>query len=143
MAAWLSRRASPGPAPACVAPDSTSVHPVSVLKPLCGAEPRLYENLATLCRQRHPAYQIVFGVCAADDPAIGVVERLRADFPACEIDLVIDPRVHGSNLKASNLINLYARARHAWLVVADSDIAVAPDYLARVTAPWPTPRSVW
>jgi ceramide glucosyltransferase len=26
-------------------------------------------------------------------------------------------------------------ARHGWLVVADSDIAVAPDYLARVTAP--------
>lgn len=38
IAAWLSRRASPGPAPACAAPDSTSVHPVSVLKPLCGAE---------------------------------------------------------------------------------------------------------
>ncbi|MHA7684794.1 bacteriohopanetetrol glucosamine biosynthesis glycosyltransferase HpnI [Cupriavidus sp. PET2-C1] len=134
-AAWISRRASPGPAPACEAADSASIRPVSVLKPLCGAEPHLYENLATLCRQQHPAYQIVFGVRAADDPAIGVVERLRADFPACEIDLVVDPRVHGSNLKASNLINLCASARHAWLVVADSDIAVAPDYLARVTAP--------
>lgn len=134
-AAWMSRRASPGSEPACVVPHDESVHPVSVLKPLCGAEPRLYENLATLCRQQHPAYQVVFGVRAADDPAIGVVERLRADFPACRIDLVIDPRVHGSNLKASNLINLCASARHAWLVVADSDIAVAPDYLARVTAP--------
>lgn len=135
VAAWVSRRSSPGRMATGVVPDSASVRPVTVLKPLCGAEPRLYENLATLCRQQHPAYQIVFGVRAADDPAIGVVERLRADFPACQIDLVIDPRVHGSNLKASNLINLCASARHAWLVVADSDIAVAPDYLARVTAP--------
>ncbi|MCO4888050.1 bacteriohopanetetrol glucosamine biosynthesis glycosyltransferase HpnI [Cupriavidus sp. WGtm5] len=127
-AAWLSRR-KPAPRGAMAAT------PVSVLKPLCGAEPRLYANLATFCRQRHPCFQLVFGVRAADDPAIAVVERLRHDFPTCDIALVIDPRVHGSNLKASNLINLSGAARHDALVIADSDVAVAPDYLARVTAP--------
>ena len=90
-AAWLSRR-RPAPRGAMAAT------PVSVLKPLCGAEPRLYANLATFCRQRHPCFKLVFGVHAADDPAIAVVERLRRDFPACNIALVIDPRVHGSNL---------------------------------------------
>ncbi|MDQ0139785.1 bacteriohopanetetrol glucosamine biosynthesis glycosyltransferase HpnI [Cupriavidus necator] len=127
-AAWLSRRAP-------VASAGTATAPVSVLKPLCGAEPRLYANLATFCRQRHPSFQLVFGVRAADDPAIAVVERLRRDFPACDMTLVIDPQVHGSNLKVSNLINLLGAARHDALVIADSDIAVAPDYLARVTAP--------
>ncbi|AMR81803.1 bacteriohopanetetrol glucosamine biosynthesis glycosyltransferase HpnI [Cupriavidus nantongensis] len=127
-AAWLSRR-KPTQGSAMAAT------PVSVLKPLCGAEPRLYANLATFCRQRHPCFQLVFGVRAADDPAIAVVERLRRDFPACDIALVIDPRVHGSNLKVSNLINLFRAARHDALVIADSDVAVAPDYLARVTAP--------
>ncbi|WP_265920234.1 bacteriohopanetetrol glucosamine biosynthesis glycosyltransferase HpnI [Cupriavidus nantongensis] len=127
-AAWLSRR-KPTHGSAMAAT------PVSVLKPLCGAEPRLYANLATFCRQRHPCFQLVFGVRAADDPAIAVVERLRRDFPACDIALVIDPRVHGSNLKVSNLINLFPVARHDALVIADSDVAVAPDYLARVTAP--------
>ncbi|SOY67878.1 bacteriohopanetetrol glucosamine biosynthesis glycosyltransferase HpnI [Cupriavidus taiwanensis] len=127
-AAWLSRR---GPAPSA----AMAATPVSVLKPLCGAEPRLYANLATFCRQRHPCFQLVFGVRAADDPAIAVVERLRRDFPACDIALVIDPQVHGSNLKVSNLINLFGAARHDALVIADSDVAVAPDYLARVTAP--------
>ena len=39
------------------------------------------EPLAGLCRQTHPCYQIVFGVRDAADPAIAVVERLRADFP--------------------------------------------------------------
>lgn len=129
-AAWRSRRHALRPAPA-----GAAVRPVSVLKPLCGAEPRLYENLATLCRQQHPAFQLVFGVRAADDPAIAVVAQLRRDFPDCDIALVIDPQVHGSNLKVSNLINLSAQAKHDDLVVADSDIAVPPDYLARVTAP--------
>ncbi|EON19817.1 cell wall biosynthesis glycosyltransferase [Cupriavidus sp. GA3-3] len=127
-AAWLSHRAP-------AASGGTATTPVSVLKPLCGAEPRLHENLATLCRQRHPSFQLVFGVHAADDPAIAVVERLRRDFPACDIALVVDPQVHGTNLKVSNLVNLFAQAKHDVLVIADSDIAVPPDYLARVTAP--------
>jgi ceramide glucosyltransferase len=111
----------------------------SVLKPLCGAEPRLYENLATLCRQSTAGHEIVCGVRDPDDPAIAVVRRLQQDFPDSDIALVIDPRVHGSNLKVSNLINLAAYARHDLLVVADSDIAAPPDYLARVTVPLADP----
>jgi ceramide glucosyltransferase len=113
--------------------------PVTVLKPLCGAEPRLEENLATLCVQTHPCYQVVFGVRAPDDPAIAVVERLRQRYPGLDMQLAVDPRVHGANLKVSNLINMMAAARHPWLVLADSDIAVAPDYLERVTAPLADP----
>ncbi len=62
----------------------------SVLKPLCGAEPCLYDNLATLCRQSVTGYQIVCGVRDPDDPAIAVVHRLQQDFPGTDITLVID-----------------------------------------------------
>ena len=113
--------------------------PVTVLKPLCGAEPRLEDNLAGLCTQTHPCYQLVFGVRAPDDPAIAVVERLARRFPRVDMRLVVDPRVHGRNRKVSNLINMMHAARHPWLVLADSDIAVEPDYLARVTAPLAAP----
>ncbi|HEY1609862.1 MAG TPA: bacteriohopanetetrol glucosamine biosynthesis glycosyltransferase HpnI, partial [Paraburkholderia sp.] len=113
--------------------------PVSVLKPLCGAEPRLFENLATFCEQNHPSYQLVFGVSSANDPAIAVVRRLQAAWPHRDIELVIDSRVHGSNLKVSNLINMATRARYDTLVVADSDIAVERDYLGIVTAPLADP----
>ncbi|MFC5428316.1 bacteriohopanetetrol glucosamine biosynthesis glycosyltransferase HpnI [Paraburkholderia denitrificans] len=109
--------------------------PVSVLKPLCGAEPRLYENLATFCEQLHPRFQLLFGVSSPSDPAIAVVRQLQAAYPDHDIELVIDKRVYGSNLKVSNLINLAAHARYDALVVADSDIAVEPDYLDIVTAP--------
>jgi len=108
---------------------------VSVLKPLCGIEPRLYENLVTFCEQAHPCFQLLFGVSSSLDPAIGVVRRLQAAYPRCDIELVIDSRVHGSNLKVSNLINMVQRARHDVIVLADSDIAVEPDYLDTVTAP--------
>lgn len=109
--------------------------PVSVLKPLCGAEPRLFENLASFCEQNHPCFQLLFGVSSVADPAIAVVRQLQVAYPHCDIELVIDSSVHGSNLKISNLINMAANARYDTLVIADSDIAVEHDYLRIVTAP--------
>ena len=103
---------------------------VTVLKPLHGAEPRLYENLASFCRQTHPRFQIVFGVRRSHDPAIEIVRRLQADFPDLDLDLVLDPRVHGANYKVSNLMNMLGAAKHEILVIADSDMAVAPTYLS-------------
>ncbi|MFP3564476.1 bacteriohopanetetrol glucosamine biosynthesis glycosyltransferase HpnI [Paraburkholderia sp. SIMBA_030] len=113
---------------------------VSVLKPLCGAEPRLYENLRTFCDQRHGHFQLVLGVSSPDDPAIAVVRRLQAAYPMHDIELAVDSRVHGSNLKVSNLINMAERARHDVIVIADSDIAVEADYLDTVAAPLADPR---
>jgi ceramide glucosyltransferase len=113
--------------------------PVTVLKPLCGAEALLEENLATLCEQAGPKDQLLFGVRDPGDPAIAVVERLARRFTGLDIELVVDPRVHGTNLKVSNLINMMPAARHPWLVLADSDIAVPPGYLERVTAPLADP----
>ncbi len=110
---------------------------VTLLKPLHGAEPRLFDNLATFLTLDHDGpVRMVCGVQRADDPAIAVVEALRAAYPHAQIDLVIDTTMHGANGKVSNLINMMAAAKHDMLVVSDSDIAVRPDYLARVLAPF-------
>lgn len=109
--------------------------PVTVFKPLCGAESRLEQNLETLFSQDHPCYELLFGVRDPKDAAIAVVERLRTRFPAIDAKLIIDGRVHGSNFKVSNLINLETYARYDSYIVADSDISVKSDYLRRVTAP--------
>lgn len=109
--------------------------PLTLLKPLCGTEPSLYENLRSFCEQDYPDFQIVFGVLDPADAALAVVERLVAEFPSLPIDVVINSKQHGGNRKTSNLINLLAQARHDVLVMADSDARVGPDYLRTVTAP--------
>ena len=124
--AWELRRSPAGTA---------ALPPVTVLKPLCGAEPGLYAHLRSYCEQEFPEYQIVFGVRDPADPALAVVERLVREFPSLPIAIVVNPRLHGSNYKISNLINMGAQARHAVLVIADSDTYVGPDYLRQVTAP--------
>ena len=109
--------------------------PMTILKPLHGAEPDLYANLASFCRQDYPApVQVVLGLADPADPAAAVARRLIGDFPDCDLGLVINARRHGANAKVSNLINMQAEARHETLVIADSDIAVPPDYLANVAA---------
>ena len=120
-------------------PRSSIRPPVTLLKPLCGAEPSLYEHLRSFCCQQYPEYQIVFGVRDPADPALEVVQRLISEFPMLSIDVVVNPRLHGSNYKIGNLINMLEAARHEVLIIADSDVRVAPDYLDCVTAPLEDP----
>jgi ceramide glucosyltransferase len=108
---------------------------VTILKPLKGLDPQLYENLYTFCRQQYPRFQIVFGVADQHDPAVAVVRTLQRQHPALDIDLIIDGRLYGTNDKVSNLINIYGSAKHDILVLSDGDIRVPPDYLRRVVAP--------
>lgn len=111
----------------------------TVLKPLCGAEPRLAECLRSFCAASRPGLQLVFGVRDADDPAVAVVESLKAEFPDADIALVVDPKLHGANRKVSNLINMMAAARHDIIVVSDSDARLGPGGLDRLLAPFARP----
>ena len=108
---------------------------VTILKPLHGDEPGLFDNLRSFCTQDYRGdIQIVFGVQDPGDGAVAVVERLRKLQAGRDVDLVIDTSVHGINRKVSNLVNMAPRIRHEILVLADSDMRVEPDYLSRVIA---------
>jgi ceramide glucosyltransferase len=123
----FARSAAPAP--------RASMPNVTILKPLHGDEPALFENLASFCVQHYPgAVQVVFGVQDPRDDAIAVVERLRAKFPDFHLDLVVDTTMHGLNRKVSNLINMWRYAEHDVVVLADSDMSVDPGYLSRVVA---------
>jgi len=124
------------PSPASV---RTATPAVTVLKPLCGVEPEFYASLRSFCDQSYARFQIVFGVRDGNDPAVATVRRLQREFPDHALDLVIDARIHGSSLKVSNLINMMRLARHDYLVLADSDVRVPRDHLARVVAPLADP----
>ncbi len=114
---------------------------VTVLKPICGAEPQLYECLHSFCDLDYEPLQIIFGVGDPSDPAIAIVNRLIAEFPDRDLKLVIDSTIHGTNLKVGNLINMYPFARHDVIVVSDSDTEVARDCFAGLMAPLADPKT--
>ena len=121
-------------------PAGSALPPVTILKPLCGAHPDLYESLRSFCEQDYPDVQVVFGVRDPADPAIEVVQRLMNDLRARNLKLVVNERDVSVNPKVSNLVTLFASAEHDVLVIADSDIRVGPDYLRAVVAPLADPR---
>jgi ceramide glucosyltransferase len=114
--------------------------PISVLKPLRGVDPQIDAALRSHCQQDYPEYEIIFGVSDPDDPVVAEVERLREEFPAHPIKLVVCDRILGGNMKMSTLAQMLPFARYEHLLVNDSDIRVEPDYLRRVVAPLADPQ---
>ena len=126
--AMAVRRTFAAPAPRAARPV-----PVTLLKPLYGAEPRLTANLASFLAQDYAApVQMVCGINTPEDAARPQAQALIAAHPGADIVLSPGPRGPGANGKVGNLAAMMPHARHDVLILSDSDMAVGPDYLATV-----------
>jgi ceramide glucosyltransferase len=114
--------------------------PVSILKPIRGLDREAYENYASFCRLDYPEYEILFNVADERDAAIPLIERLIREFPERSIRLFLGAEQLGSSNKVNKLSNMVSEARYDLLVMSDSDIRVAPEYLRAVVAPFRDPR---
>jgi ceramide glucosyltransferase len=106
--------------------------PVSVLKPLCGADDSLEANLRTFFEQSHDHYELVFGVQGDDDPAVDIVRALRDVHPEIPVRLVVHDGGRGVNPKVSNLRAMLEAVEHDVVVISDSNVAVDRFYLQRL-----------
>jgi ceramide glucosyltransferase len=108
---------------------------VTLLKPLCGLEPGLEENLESFFRQDYPAFEIVFGTRDARDPALDVVRNIQRSYPRVKTKVIVSGEPDRPNAKVCSLEKMYAAAASNYLVISDSDVRVAPDYVRQVVAP--------
>src|SRR5512143_175767 len=76
--------------------------PISILKPLSGLDEGLEENLRTFFTQDYPEFEMLFSVRQGDDPAMGVVEKLRGEYPGVPVRLVVtgEPPYHNAKVYA-------------------------------------------
>src|SRR5260370_731928 len=113
------------------APAAGTTPPVSVLKPLCGHDEGLEENLRSFFLQDYPVYEILLAVHRMDDPAVAVAEKIRQEFSTTvESRLLVTGESPVPNAKAHNLKRLMREARYELLVMADSD---DEQFVARLT----------
>ncbi|HWZ45058.1 MAG TPA: bacteriohopanetetrol glucosamine biosynthesis glycosyltransferase HpnI [Candidatus Saccharimonadales bacterium] len=107
--------------------------PISVLKPLCGYDEGLEENLRSFLDQDYPAFEVLFAVHRQDDPAVAVVEKIKAEYSGqAELRLIVTGESPVPNAKAFSLKHLVPAARHPLLVMSDSDVRVTPSFLAQL-----------
>jgi ceramide glucosyltransferase len=110
--------------------------PVTILRPVCGIENFALETLASSFFLDYPRYELLFCVPHANDPVIPLIERLVAAYPRVPARLLIGNECISSNPKLNNLVKGWAAANHSWIVMADSNVLMPPDYLQRLFAAW-------
>jgi ceramide glucosyltransferase len=116
------------------------VPPVSVLKPLCGSDPGLYQNLASFFRQDHPNFELVFGVVDDDDPALDVVHELAREYPGVRCQIVVHSGQGALNPKVDNLLGMLPRAKHDLVLVSDSNVRAPAHYVRELATLYVTER---
>ena len=121
-------------------PRAASAPPISILKPLAGLDDGLEANLRSFFEQRYPAFEILFAVHTAEDPAAKLAERLRAEYPAVPSRLLVSGIPAYPNAKVRSLECMFAAASYDLLVMADSDVRVTPDMLSAMAAEFADPR---
>jgi ceramide glucosyltransferase len=111
-----------------------STPPLSILKPVKGADDGLYENLSSFARQDYPDYQLLIGAEDANDPALEVARRVQAAHPRARISILAGSSPLGLNPKVNLLAALAEHARWDLLLVSDSNVRAGPAYLRETAA---------
>jgi len=109
--------------------------PVTLLKPVRGIEPQLRDSLESFFRLDYPRFEIIFGARTADDPALAIVRELIRIHPKVAVKLVTSGEPAWPNAKCWSLMRMVNEASFHHLVISDSDVEVARDYLRHLIPP--------
>jgi ceramide glucosyltransferase len=115
---------------------STFTPPVSLLKPLHGAEPGLRDYLEGFFRLDYPDYEILFCARSETDPGLSMARELSAKYPQIPVRILTSGEPPWPNARCYSLNEMKAAARHDILVITDSDVRVTPEYLRAVVEPF-------
>jgi ceramide glucosyltransferase len=119
---------------------SQSYPPISVIKPLKGLEDNLFGNLESFCVQDYPEYEVIFSLQDENDPAYKVARKIKEKFADKPISIVIEKGRHGFNPKVNNLFSAYWSSRYSMILISDSNVMVATDYLRTIVKPMENPE---
>jgi ceramide glucosyltransferase len=129
VAAWRCR-----PRPLAGLPSALPA--MTIVRPVCGLDNFLEETLRTSFELAYPQFELIFCVASARDPAIAVIERLVASRRDVAARLIVGDERVSQNPKLNNCVKGWRAARHDWIVIADSNVLMPPDYLQRLLAAW-------
>jgi len=110
--------------------------PVTILRPACGIENHIEETLESAFAINYPEFEIVFCVANPLDQIVPVIERLRAKYPHVSSRLLTGDDRISINPKLNNLVKGWREAKYEWIVMTDSNVLLAPDYIDQLLARW-------
>lgn len=117
-------------------PDLRKKPPVSIVIPVRGIENFSGETLERAFRLSWPRYELLFCVAHGNDPIIPLVEKTAAAYPEIEMRILIGDDRISANPKLNNCVKGWQAARHDWVILADSNVLMPPDYIQHLMGSW-------
>ncbi|KAL8998902.1 MAG: hypothetical protein Q9169_002121 [Polycauliona sp. 2 TL-2023] len=119
---------------------------VTIIRPVKGIEPRMYDCLAATFHQDYPIrkLKIFFCIASRDDPAFPILQRLLADFPNFDTEILVeeeDPNLSGHdgntqnlgpNPKIRNMSRAYREAKGDIIWIIDCNVWVDQSVAGRL-----------
>ena len=109
---------------------------VAVLRPVRGIDQHDEMTLRSSFALDYPNYELVFCCADAADPVVGLLDRLMAEHPDVSARLLIGDDRSTPNPKLNNIIKGWQATRQDWVVLADCNVLMPPDYLQRMLGHW-------
>lgn len=110
--------------------------PLTLLKPLAGAEPDLETHLTSFFAQDYPVFEVLFCAREANDAGLEIARRVAARYPQIPAKFLVTGDPPYINAKVASMELMEKSAAHAILVISDSDVRVTPGYLRAVALPF-------
>lgn len=108
--------------------------PVSILVPLAGSDSGLEVNLRSLFLQQYDAFEIIFAVRKADDPAVSTATKLMREFPQVPAKIIVTGPPDYDNAKVFSLEQMSREALFDLFLMVDSDVRSEPELLRWLAA---------
>jgi ceramide glucosyltransferase len=109
---------------------------ISIIRPVCGVENFSEETLLSGFHLDYPRYELLFCAAQASDPVVPLVRRLIELHPHVPARLLIGNECISANPKLNNVVKGWVATSYPWIVMADSNVLMPPDYLHRLLATW-------
>jgi ceramide glucosyltransferase len=110
--------------------------PVSIIRPMCGRDTYEDITLRSSFRLDYPEHELLLCCASEDDPVVPLARRLIAEHPNVRARLLIGNERVSDNPKLNNMVKGWRAAKHPWIVMADSNVLMPPDYLRAVISAW-------
>ena len=90
--------------------------PITIIRPVRGADACEERALGTSFQLSYPDYEVIFCCADADDPAVAMVRRLIGAHPSVAARLLIGDDAISDNPKLNNVMKGWRAAAHDWIV---------------------------
>ncbi|XP_052775844.1 ceramide glucosyltransferase-like [Mya arenaria] len=102
---------------------------ISILKPLVGIDPNLFENLESFFKMKYPNFELLFCIQDEMDASRMIVQSLIDKYPKVDAKMFLGGRNVGINPKINNMAIGYEAAKHDLILISDSGIKMDEDTL--------------